>query len=77
MDSCKCRGIDFGRKLLLAGTSTNKSVTVGYILVLEVYSLFQKFFEKPVLVHTAQKMKFPIKDFLSKCDQNRGFGHIY
>ena len=26
---------------------------------------------------TAQKMKFPIKDFFGKCDQIRGFGHIY
>ena len=26
---------------------------------------------------TAQKMKFSIKDFFSKCDQIRGFGHIY
>ena len=29
--------------------------------------------------HIAQKMKFSIKDFFSKCDQIRsfGFGHIY
>ena len=27
---------------------------------------------------TAQKMKFSIKDFFSKCDQiHCGFGHIY
>ena len=26
---------------------------------------------------TAQKMKFSIKDFYSKCDQISGFGHIY
>ena len=37
------------------------------------------------LYHTAQKMKFSIKEFFSKCDQIRsflfsvscGFGHIY
>ena len=46
---------------------------------------FWKFYEKYVdftlasFYHgecTAQKMKFPIKDFFSKCDQIR-FGHIY
>ena len=26
---------------------------------------------------TAQKMKFSIKDFFSKCDQIREFEHIY
>ena len=29
------------------------------------------------LTFTAQKMKFSIKDFFSKCDQTRGFGHFY
>ena len=35
--------------------------------------------ELPVSIHTARKMKFPIKDFFSKCDQirNFGFGYIY
>ena len=28
-------------------------------------------------IYTAQKMKFSIKDFFCKCDQIRGFGHIY
>ena len=31
-------------------------------------------------VHTAEKVKFSIKDFFSKCDQTAvscGFGHIY
>ena len=31
-------------------------------------------------INTAQKMKFSIKDFFSKCDKsagNGGFGHIY
>ena len=30
-----------------------------------------------VACFTAQKMKFFIKDFFSKCDQIRSFGHIY
>ena len=32
-------------------------------------SLFKSHFEKPLWEATAQKMKFSIKDFFSKCDQ--------
>ena len=30
-----------------------------------------------VSLFTVQKMKFSFKDFSSKCEGNRGFGHIY
>ena len=39
------------------------------LFLLDIYCSF--------LIHTAQKMKFSIKDFFSKCDQVSLFGHIY
>ena len=41
---------------------------------------FQKIEKSNAVTHatnTPQRMKFSIKDFFSKCDQNYGFGHIY
>ena len=38
-----------------------------------------KIYKPEYFIYAAQKMKFSIKDFLSKCDQiarNCGFGHI-
>ena len=39
-------------------------------------SRFQAFFQQVLTGITAQKMKFSIKDFLSKCDQIRSFLRI-
>ena len=38
-----------------------------------LYPIFQKLSEDYPVIHTAQKMKFSIKDFSSKCDQIRSF----
>ena len=49
----------------------------------EAYYIMRGNFNEPrgkLNKSTAQKMKFSIKDFFSKCDQiagNCGFGHIY
>ena len=37
---------------------------------------FSKIYKPEYFIYAAQKMNFSIKDFLSKCDQIAGFGHI-
>ena len=41
--------------------------------------IYQHYYFDYTFCETAQKLKFSMKDFLSKCDQigNSGFGHIY
>ena len=41
--------------------------------------IYQHYYFDYTYGETAQKLKFSMKDFLSKCDQigNSGFGHIY
>ena len=46
-----------------------------YMNILCTFDFIHVFTES--IVFTAQKMKFYIKDFFSKCDQIRSFGHIY
>ena len=42
----------------------------------QMYQWHQKTFTT-IKLHTAQKLKLSIKDFLSKCDQSSQIGHIY
>ena len=44
-------------------------------VVKPVYDLVKNSFMK-IFIYTAQKMKFSIKDFFSKCDQIRSFQRI-
>ena len=62
--------------------SVNNKITLLHerclrIVYSDSMSSFEDLLDKDRSV-TAQKMKFSIKDFFSKCDQIRcGFGHIY
>ena len=42
----------------------------GAFMLLHVFSLYEGSSANFVSTITAQKMKFSVKDFLSKCDQN-------
>ena len=59
----------------------NLNIKSHFEFFLSALTRFFKRLRNLILANTAQKMKFSIKDFCSKCDQipavSGGFGHIY
>ena len=53
------------------------NTSIAFIFMEEVRLSLVQLFWKTLKWHTAQKIKFSIKDFFSKCDKIRSFLHIW
>ena len=50
---------------------------INHVCKFFLFLFFKKSFDIFGAFTTTQKMKFSIKEFFSKCDQIRRFGHFY
>ena len=57
--------------------SNPKSAILHLVIEERNFTKFGKSSTHSNIINPAEKMKFPIMDFFSKCDQSSGFGHIY